>query len=39
MANRMGARTRSEQVDHTPLISAPGPVIELILEAAMNTAL
>jgi pimeloyl-ACP methyl ester carboxylesterase len=34
MAERMGARTRSEKVDHTPLISAPEPVIEMILEAA-----
>jgi pimeloyl-ACP methyl ester carboxylesterase len=33
MAERMGARIQSEKVDHTPLISAPGPVIEIILEA------
>jgi pimeloyl-ACP methyl ester carboxylesterase len=33
MAERMGARTRSAKVDHTPLISAPDPVIEVILEA------
>lgn len=39
MAERMGAHIRSEQVDHTPLISTPGPVIEVILEAAANTAL
>lgn len=39
MAERMGARIRSEKVDHTPLVSAPGPVIEIILEAAANTAL
>ena len=38
MAERMDARIRSEQVDHTPLISAPGPVIEVILEAVMNSA-
>ena len=38
MAERMGARIRSEQIDHTPLVSAPGPVIEMILEAAVNTA-
>jgi pimeloyl-ACP methyl ester carboxylesterase len=38
MAERMGARIRSEKVDHTPSVSAPGPVIEIILEAAMNPA-
>jgi pimeloyl-ACP methyl ester carboxylesterase len=36
MAERMGARIRSEKVDHTPLISAPKPVIDVILEAAAN---
>jgi pimeloyl-ACP methyl ester carboxylesterase len=39
MAERMGARIRSEKIDHTPLVSAPGPVIEIILKAAANTAL
>jgi pimeloyl-ACP methyl ester carboxylesterase len=34
MAERMGARFRSERVDHTPLISAPQSVIGMILEAA-----
>jgi pimeloyl-ACP methyl ester carboxylesterase len=34
MAKRMGARIVSENVDHTPLVSAPEPVIEMILEAA-----
>ncbi len=33
MAKRMRAQIRSEQVDHTPLVSAPGLVIETILEA------
>jgi len=33
MAKRMKAQIRSEQVDHTALVSAPGPVIEMILEA------
>jgi len=37
MAERMGARIRSEKIDHTPLISATGPVIEVILEAVANT--
>jgi pimeloyl-ACP methyl ester carboxylesterase len=33
MAQRMGARIRSEKVDHTPLVTAPQLVIEVILEA------
>ncbi len=36
MAKRMGARIRSEQVDHAPLVSAPERVIEMILEAAVG---
>jgi pimeloyl-ACP methyl ester carboxylesterase len=39
MAERMGARIRSERVDHTPLVSAPGLVIEMILAAVTNSAL
>ena len=33
MAARMGARVRSENVDHTPMATAPQPVIEVILGA------
>jgi len=33
MAQRMGARIRSERVDHTPLVTAPERVIEVILDA------
>jgi pimeloyl-ACP methyl ester carboxylesterase len=33
MAQRMGARIRSEKVDHAPLITAPDLVIDMILEA------
>ena len=33
MAARMGARTRSERVDHAPMATAPQPVIEVILDA------
>jgi len=33
MAERMGARVRSVRVDHAPMVSAPGPVIEVIIEA------
>ena len=38
MAKRMGARVRSEKVDHTPLVSAPKPVIEVILEAVASSS-
>jgi pimeloyl-ACP methyl ester carboxylesterase len=38
MAQRMGARIRLEKVDHTPLATAPEPVIELILEAVASSA-
>ena len=38
MARRMGAQIRSEKVDHTPLVSAPEPVIEVILEAVAASA-
>jgi pimeloyl-ACP methyl ester carboxylesterase len=33
LARRMGAQTRSEKVDHTPLVTAPELVVEIILEA------
>lgn len=38
MAGRMGARIRSEKVDHMPLVTAPEPVIEVILEAVGSLA-
>jgi pimeloyl-ACP methyl ester carboxylesterase len=38
MAQRMSARIRSEKVDHTPLVTAPGPVIEVILEAVASSS-
>ena len=34
MAERMKARVRVHPVDHTPSVTAPGPVVDLILEAA-----
>jgi pimeloyl-ACP methyl ester carboxylesterase len=34
MAKRMGATTRSLAVDHTPLLSAPQNVVDIILEAS-----
>jgi pimeloyl-ACP methyl ester carboxylesterase len=33
MASRMGAQVRSHNVDHTPLVTAPGMVVNLIREA------
>lgn len=33
MAQRMKARIRSEKVDHTPLVTAPNPVVEVFVEA------
>ena len=37
MAQRMKARIRSEKVDHTPLVTAPNPVVELFSEAIGHT--
>jgi pimeloyl-ACP methyl ester carboxylesterase len=37
MADRMGAKVRSEPVDHTPMYSDPQVVIDVILEAANET--
>jgi len=34
LAERMGARIRSERVDHSPMYSAPDLVVDVILEAA-----
>ena len=37
MASRMGAKVRSDRVDHSPMYSAPSLVIDVILEAASVT--
>lgn len=37
MAERMSATVRPHPVDHTPMYSAPGLVVEVILEAAQKT--
>lgn len=37
MANRMQARIHSFAVDHTPLLTAPENVVELIIIAARET--
>lgn len=36
-AKRMGAKTRSCAVDHTPLVTAPDQVVDVILEAVAST--
>jgi pimeloyl-ACP methyl ester carboxylesterase len=36
LADRMGARIRSEKVDHTPIVTAPEPVVEVIIEAVAS---
>lgn len=37
MADRMNANIRSHQVDHSPMLTAPDLVVEVILEAARET--
>ena len=37
MAERMGAKIRSHHLDHTPMVSEPAPVVDIILEAARET--
>jgi hypothetical protein len=37
MAERMNATVRSFAVDHTPLLTAPDKVVDIILEAAKAT--
>jgi pimeloyl-ACP methyl ester carboxylesterase len=37
MAQRMRARVRAEEVDHTPIVTAPTAVVEIIREAIAKT--
>jgi len=37
MAQRMRAHVRAEEVDHTPVVTAPTAVVELIREAIAKT--
>jgi pimeloyl-ACP methyl ester carboxylesterase len=37
MAERMGAKVRVHQVDHTPMLTAPQLVVDIICEAARET--
>jgi hypothetical protein len=34
----MGAQTRSEKIDHAPLVGARGPIVEIIFEAVTSSA-
>jgi hypothetical protein len=38
MAGRMGANSRERPVDHTPLVTAPEEVVDIILDAVRNAA-
>jgi hypothetical protein len=38
MAERMKARVRSHPVDHTPLVTAPSAVVDLIHEALQTVS-
>jgi pimeloyl-ACP methyl ester carboxylesterase len=38
LAQRMAAQIRSEEVDHTPLVTAPELVVEIILQAVTSAA-
>jgi pimeloyl-ACP methyl ester carboxylesterase len=39
LAHRMKARVRSEKLDHTPLVTAPDTVVEVILDAVSECKL
>ncbi len=38
MAARMKARVQSHPVDHTPIVSAPGIVVDLIMAAVRDAS-
>ncbi len=38
MAARMKAQVRSHPVDHTPIVTAPGVVVEVVLDAVRNAS-
>ncbi|MGW4913253.1 alpha/beta fold hydrolase [Streptomyces sp. NPDC004270] len=38
MAERMGAHARTRPVDHTPQVTAPGDVVDIILDAVRDVA-
>ena len=38
MAERMKANIKSHPVDHTPIVTVPGPVVDIIREAVHSVA-
>jgi len=36
MAGRMKAKIKSLAVDHTPIVTAPGPVVDIIRDAVQS---
>ena len=38
MAERMKANIKSHPVDHTPIVTVPGPVVDIIREAVQSVA-
>jgi hypothetical protein len=38
MAARMKAQVRSHPVDHTPIVTAPGVVVDVVLDAVRNAS-
>jgi pimeloyl-ACP methyl ester carboxylesterase len=38
MAERMKARVRPHAADHTPIVTAPGAVVDIILDAVRESA-
>jgi len=38
MAGRMKARVRSHAADHLPIVTAPGAVVDIILDAVRESA-
>ncbi len=38
MAERMKAHVRAVSADHTPIVSSPGAVVEIILDAVRENA-
>jgi hypothetical protein len=38
MADRMKAKIKSHAVDHTPIVTAPGPVVDIIRDAVQSVA-
>jgi hypothetical protein len=37
-AERMKAKIKAHAVDHTPIVTAPGPVVDIIRDAVQSVA-